>query len=81
MLKHSSSSPDLLLLEAPVANGHSATIHQLAEASNWPVPVVEEMYLHELSLLKKEATVDTYLDLLATRKVRETLRQMPRRGR
>ena len=76
-----SQSPDLSVVTVPVASEHAAAIHQLAEDSNWPVPVVEQMYLHELSELKKEATVNTYLGLLAERKVRETLRQMPPRVR
>ena len=70
-----------LVVTVAIAAEHSAAIHQLAEDSNWPVPVVEQMYLHELSELKKEATVDTYLTLLAERKVRETLRHMPPRAR
>ncbi len=81
MVNYVSQSPDLLVVSAPAAKEYSATIHQLAAASNWPVPVVEEMYLHERSLLKKEATIDTYVDLLAERKVRETLRHMPPRPR
>ena len=78
-LNYMAESPDLLVIKSSVAKAHSATIHQLAAAANWPVPVVEEMYLHERSLLEKEATIDTYVDLLAERKVRETLRHMPRR--
>jgi len=74
-------SPDLVVVKAPVAKEYSATIHQLAAASNQPVPVVEEMYLHARSLLEKEATIDTYVDLLAERKVRETLRHKPPRPR
>jgi hypothetical protein len=72
-------SPDLVVVKAkaPAVKEYSATIHQLAAASNQPVPVVEEMYLHERSLLEKEATIDTYVDLLTERKVRETLRHKP----
>jgi hypothetical protein len=72
---------DSLVVTVKVAGEHSAAIQQLAEDSNWPVPVVEQMYMHELSELKKEATVDTYLGLLAERKVRQTLRHMPPRAR
>jgi Protein of unknown function (DUF3562) len=43
------------------------------------LPVVERMYQQQVSLLKQDATIDTYIDLLAERKVRETLRHMPRR--
>jgi hypothetical protein len=82
MAQSPSQSPDLLMVkEAPVVREHCAAIDQLAADSNWPVTVVEEMYLHELTQLKKEATIDTYIDVLATRKVRETLRHMPRRPR
>jgi hypothetical protein len=81
MAYSAAQSPDLMVVEAPVVREHSAVIDQLAADSNWPVNVVEEMYLYELTQLKKEATIDTYVDVLATRKVRETLRHMPRRPR
>ena len=80
MPPNSLQSSDLPAVNSP-DSAHSATIHQIAADANWPVPVVEEMYLHERSMLKKEATIDTYVDLLAARKVRETLRHMPRRAR
>ena len=76
-----SQSSDLLSATAPVESEHSAAIDQLAADSNWPVNIVEEMYRHELTQLKKEATIDTYVEVLATRKVRETLRHMPPRPR
>ena len=76
-----SQSFDLVIVKAPVASEHSAVIDQLAADSNWPVTIVEEMYRHEVTQLKKEATIDNYVDVLATRKVRETLRHMPRRLR
>jgi len=76
-----SQSSDLLSLAAPVASEHPAAIDQLAADSNWPVNIVEEMYRHEVTQLKKEATIDNYVEVLATRKVRETLRHMPRRPR
>ena len=80
MPKSLSQSSDLLNVIAP-ASKHSAAIDQLAADANWPVTIVEEMYRHEVTQLKKEATIDTYVDVLATRKVRETLRHMPRRPR
>jgi hypothetical protein len=76
-----SQSFDLAVAKTPVASEHSAVIDQLAADSNWPVTIVEEMYRHEVTQLKKEATIDNYVDVLATRKVRETLRHMPRRPR
>jgi Protein of unknown function (DUF3562) len=76
-----SPSSDLVIVEAPVATEHSAAVDQLAADSNWPVNIVEEMYRHEVTQLKKEATIDTYVEVLAARKVRETLRHMPRRSR
>jgi hypothetical protein len=80
-MSEQSQLSEAVVANNPVDNAHSATIHQLAADANWPVPVVEEMYLHQLSLLKKEATIETYVDLLAARKVRDTLRHMPRRPR
>jgi hypothetical protein len=79
MADHRSRHTDPEEVQAPVLKDHSAAVEQLAADSNWPVPVVERMYQQQVSLLKQEATVDTYIDLLAERKVRETLRHMPRR--
>ena len=70
--------PNSLVLQVPAIQ-HSTAIERLAQASNWPVTVVAEMYWHELSQLEEEATVRTYLGLLTARKVREALRQMPER--
>jgi hypothetical protein len=81
MADRSSQDVDPVAVHISALKDHSAAVAQLAADANWPVPVVEEMYQHELSLLKQQATVDTYLDLLAERKVRETLKHMPRRNR
>jgi len=43
------------------------------------VPVVAEMYWHELTQLRQRATVETYLGLVTAHKIREALRHMPRR--
>jgi len=58
---------------------HTDAIQQLAGDCHWPIPVVAEIYWHELTQLKEGATVETYLGLLTIRKVRDTLRHMPRR--
>jgi uncharacterized protein DUF3562 len=63
-------------IEAPAIQ-HSAAIQRLAEDSNWPVPVVAEMYWHELAQLRERATVKAYLGLVTAHKVREALRHMP----
>ena len=81
MADHRSRFADSEDVQAPVLKDHSAAVQQLAADSNWPLPVVEQMYQHEVSLLKQDATVDTYIDLLAERKVRETLRHKPPRPR
>ena len=78
------SKPDLplsdsLAVPAPLAQ-HSEVIRRLAADANWPVPVVAEMYWHELTQLQQRATVETYLGLVTAHKVREALRHMPRRA-
>jgi len=70
--------PNSLAAQAPAIQ-HAAAIQQLAEDSNWPVPVVAEMYWHELAQLEEHATVRSYLGLVTARKVREALRHMPSR--
>lgn len=67
---------DLSASKLPAAQ-HSDAIEQLAGDTAWPIPIVAEMYWSELMLLQEDATVDTYLSLLTTRKVRETLRHAP----
>jgi hypothetical protein len=69
-------SHDLAASKLPAAQ-HTDAIEQLAEDTAWPVHVVAEMYWSELTLLQEDATVDTYLSLLTSRKVRETLRHAP----
>jgi hypothetical protein len=78
MAKHGSQLADSEVLKLPVTQ-HTAAIERLAEDSHWPVPVVAEMYWHELTQLEEDATVQTYLGLLTARKVREALRHLPRR--
>jgi hypothetical protein len=78
MSNGSSQLADSEVLRLPVTQ-HAAAIKRLAEDSNWPVPVVAEMYWHELTQLEEDATVQTYLGLLTARKVREALRHLPRR--
>jgi len=68
-----------LALQTPAVQ-HSAAIERLAHDSNWPVPVVAEMYWHELTQLQEKATIENFVGLVAARKVREALRQMPQRG-
>ena len=70
--------PNSLVLQVSAIQ-HSAAIERLAQDSNWPVPVVADMYWHELTELQKDATVETYLGLLTARKVREALRHLPTR--
>jgi hypothetical protein len=61
------------------ATQHSEVIQRLAADANWPVPVVAEMYWHQLNQLQQHAKVETYLGLVTARKVREALRHMPPR--
>ena len=77
MSKHQ-QLPNSLAAQAPAIQ-HSAAIQQIAEDSNWPVPVVAEMYWHELAQLEENATIKCYLGLVTARKVREALRHMPTR--
>ncbi|HTT38937.1 MAG TPA: DUF3562 domain-containing protein [Burkholderiales bacterium] len=61
------------------ATPHVYAIQALAKESNWPVPVVADMYLDQLSRLQRDATIQTYLTVLTTRKVRDALRRLPAR--
>jgi len=58
---------------------HLYAIQALAREWNWPVPVVADMYLDQLSRLQRDATVQKYLTVLTTRKVRDALRRLPSR--
>jgi len=48
-------------------------IEQLAEEYGWPTAVVADVYWSELARLSENAKVDTYLNLLTERRVREAL--------
>ena len=52
---------------------------ELAIASGCALDVVQELYQRELSLLQREARIDTYVPLLAARRVRDVL-QRERQG-
>ena len=77
-MNKSEQVPHSLALQTPAVQ-HSAAIERLAHDAHWPVPVVAEMYWHELTQLQEKATVENYVGLVAARKVREALRQMPQR--
>jgi len=72
-------APDARPEQQDEAAQHVYAIQALANESNWPVPVVADMYLDQLSRLQRDATIQTYLTVLTTRKVRDALRRLPAR--
>ena len=54
---------------------HERAIEFLARESRVPVIQVEQLYERELGILKLGARVTAFLDVLTSRKVRDTLRR------
>jgi Protein of unknown function (DUF3562) len=57
---------------------HVIAIQELANDFNLPTQVVADMYWPQLARLKQGATIDLYLPLLTERRVRDSLRRIPR---
>ena len=76
---HSTIAPDATPAQQDDFSEHDYAIEALAQESNWPVPVVADMYLDQLSRLERDAKVTTFLGVLTTRKVRDALRRLPAR--
>jgi uncharacterized protein DUF3562 len=62
-----------------LADRHRVAIQTLAERSHSPFALVEKMYRNELSQLESPARVTRYSPLVGSRRVRDLLRQSPRR--
>ncbi len=62
-------------------NEHVIAIQELAKDFDLPLEVVADMYWPELARLTQGATIDLYLPLLTERRVRDSLRRMPRANR
>lgn len=60
---------------------HAELIEKIAAESNWPATVVAEIYWHELKRLQDSASINTYVPVLAAKKVREALRRAPVRAK
>jgi Protein of unknown function (DUF3562) len=65
-------------LAAPEAAKHGETIEALARETGTEPARVQELYERELADLESTATVRSFLCVLASRKVREVLRQRHR---
>lgn len=75
----STIAPDHSPAQQDDTTQHVYAIQALAKEWNWPVPVVADMYLDQLSRLQRDATIQTFLTVLTTRKVRDALRRLPAR--
>jgi hypothetical protein len=62
-----------------LSENHRVVIQTLAERSHSPFALVEKMYRNELTQLESHARITQYLPLVATRRVRDLLRQSPGR--
>jgi hypothetical protein len=68
----------LLVIAAPEAAQHQATIEALAWETGTEPVMVRELYERELADLEATATVRSFLSVLASRKVRAVLRHRHR---
>jgi hypothetical protein len=54
--------------------GDRSAIEKLAETSNCPIELVNELYTREVKNLKREAKIRAFVSVIALRRVREALR-------
>jgi hypothetical protein len=66
-------------MHGSIADRHRVAIETLAERSHSPFALVEKMHRDELSQLESHARVTRYSPLVRSRRVRDLLRQSPRR--
>ena len=60
------------------ASAHKNVIDDLARQTSTPVQLVRDMYEEELTKLKVSATVDNFVGVIATQRVKRRLRAQRR---